>query len=130
MKKIVFLLPLLLLLTGCGSKTVTCTAKVEEEGKKYEAKIIGNLKGDKVESGKMELIFDNKEEAEQTCNLMTALMALASEEEKIDIKCDGKKMTVNSLDFDSDDEEDKLVGKTKDEFISVIKEKYPEATCK
>ena len=64
MKKLVFLLPLLLLLTGCGSKTVTCTAKVEEEGKKYEAKIIGNLKGDKVEYGKMELNFDNKEEAE------------------------------------------------------------------
>ena len=130
MKKVLFLLPLLLLLTGCGSNKVTCSAKIEEEGKQYQANIIGNLKDDKVVSGKMELIFNDKEEAEQYCNLIKAFMGMASEEEKIDVKCDGKKMTVDSLDFDSDSEEEKLTGRTKDDFIKAVKDQYPDATCK
>ncbi len=131
MKKLVFLLPLLLLLTGCGSKSVTCTAQVEEDGKKYEMKMTGNLKDDKVVSGKMELIFEDKEEAEQTCALVKAFMGLASEEEqKVDIKCDGKKMIIDSLDFDSEGEEDKLTGKTKEEFINTVKAQYSDAVCK
>ena len=126
MKKLLFLLPLLFFITGCGNK-VTCTYKIEEDGKKYEAKVVANLKNDKVESGKMELTFDSKDEAEQYCNLIKAFMGFASEEDKVDIKCSGKKMTINSLDFGS---EDSIIGKTKDEFIKAIKEENSEAVCK
>ena len=129
MKKVLFLLPLLFLLTGCGNK-VTCTTTVEEDGEKYEAKVVANLKNNKVESGKMELTFSDKEKGEQYCNLIKAFMGMAEEDQKVDIKCDGKKMTIDSLDFDTDEGEEKLVGKTKDDFIKAFKEKYPEATCK
>ena len=129
MKKLLFLLPLLFFITGYGHK-VTCTAKITEDGKQYEAKITANLKNNKVDSGKMELVFDSKEEGEQYCNLIKAFMSLASEEEKVDIKCDGKKMTIDSLDFDSGDESDTVIGKTKDEFISKMKEQYPDVVCK
>ena len=130
MKKVLFLLPLLFLLTGCGEKKVTCTTTVEEDGVKYEAKMIANLKDNKVESGKMELTFGDKETGEQYCNLIKAFMGLAEDENKVEIKCDGKKMTVDSLDFDTEEDEESLIGKTKDDFIKAFKEKYPEATCK
>lgn len=60
MKKVAVLgLASLFLLTGCGSKKVTC--------KSDEGKVIATLKGDKVSKISFEMEAPSKEEAKQFC---------------------------------------------------------------
>ena len=128
MKKIFLLLPLLFLLTGCGNK-ITCTTTISENSSSYKLKIVANLKDDKVTSGKMILIFDNKDNANQICELYKTINDALSESEKIDYTCNGNKLTLNALSLEADDTEEKLIGASRDDFIQAFKENFEDGTC-
>ena len=133
MKKYLFLIPVLLLvLTGCGKKQVVCTAKVDEGGQKFEGKIVGTLKDDKIDSVSVSMKFDDEETAKQMCSLFELANSFAEkEEDKVDFKCKGKEITLNSLEaMDSSLDDTKLIGITADEFIELITKNSPETTCK
>ena len=130
MKKVLLILPIMLLLvTGCGKKEVVCTGKVEEEGQTYEVKFVGTLKDDKIDSAKATLTFSDEETAQQMCAMMELVNSFAEDDEKIDYKCDGKVLTINSLDTYMDEEES-IKGMTKEEFIKAMTEENEEITCK
>ena len=132
MKKIVFLLPLLLLLTGCGSQKVTCTATMTEENEKYELKIVADIKDNKINSGSIVMKFENKDTADQFCSLYEAINSLAEDDKKIDYKCNGNEVTFSSLEFleDGEEEEEKVIGMTKDDFVKKFQEEFEGGTCK
>ena len=76
MKKVAVLgLASLFLLTGCGSKKVTC--------KSDEGKVIATLKGDKVSKISFEMEAPSKEEAKAVCALYK------------DAKCSGKTVKIS-----------------------------------
>ena len=100
----------LFLLTGCGSKKVTCSQTIKQNGKEIEAKVVGTVKGKKLDS--IEVIYntDSKSTASQFCKVYS------------DAKCKGKKVTL------SNDVALKLFGlsekelkdTTKDDFVKGI----------
>lgn len=124
MKKLLGLVVLfgaVVLLTGCGGgKTYTCTAKVTENGVTYTGKIIASLDGDdKVKGYDIEMIFEDEDAAKQTYAVYEWVNSYAqSEEDKINAKLSGKKITIKDADkLDSGDEDEvSYVGLTKEEF--------------
>ena len=115
----------LLLLTGCGKKQVVCTMTEEEGGQKATASIIGELdSSDKITKVSYEMEFSDATYAEQYC----ALVKLAAP----DAKCNGKKIVIDDATsmLEEDDSDKKLVGMTKDEFITYAKSSSSEVTCK
>ena len=126
----------MLFITGCGEKNnkVKCSGKVEEDGQTYEMSVIGDLKDNKITSLSMEMIFDNEETATMMCSFMELGNSMAeSEADKIDYKCDGKKLVINNADtMGIDGSEESLIGKTKEEFIKAVKDADEDSkiTCK
>ena len=129
MKKYLFLIPVLLLaLTGCGKKQVVCSASFDELGMKYEAKITGTLKDDKIDSVSISMKFEDESKAKQMCSLFELANGLAEkEEDKIDYKCNGKEITFNSIEaLDSSMDDTQIKGLTADEFIELMTKNSPE----
>ena len=126
MKKFLVLSLGVLLLAGCGkSNKVTCSGDVEEGGQKYSMKVTGYLENDKVKTIDAVMEFSSKEEAQTMCGLMSLANGFAEKEkQKIDVKCDGKKMTIKGFEkVDSNDEgESKLANLTKEEFIKYFQD--------
>lgn len=121
----------LCLITGCGKSKnqVVCTGKATEDGQTYEAKIVANLKDGKVKDGTIEMKFSDKESAEQMCSLMSLANSMAEDEkDKIDYSCKGKTIKFNSLAMF--DDEDSVIGLTKDEFIKTVTADSDEIKCK
>ncbi len=118
-------------ITGCGSKKnqVVCTGKATENGQTYEAKIIANLKDGKVSGGSMEMKFSDKKTAETMCGFMALANSMAEKDsDKIDYKCSGKTLKINSLEtFDTDGN---LIGLTKEEFIKQATSDSDDIKCK
>ena len=125
----------LLLLTGCGGsgESFKCPADFEEEGHKYSAELKVELDGDKkVKDADSTMIFENEDDANQFYSSYQMIINLAkqfAEDDKdipeIDIKQSGKKVTISNyaslLEMNSDDEEqESIVGMTKDEFIKKL----------
>ena len=130
----------LVLLTGCGDsgKKVTCTADMEgEDGKKAgTAEIVAELDdSDKVKAVSATMEFDDADYASQAygmISLMNAFMEGQEDAVKIDAKLDGKKLTINNFDAYMDsDEETKMIGMTKDDFIKAMESNEEmKASCK
>ena len=115
----------LLLLTGCGKKQVVCTMTQEESGQKMTANIIGTLDADdKVTKVSYEMEFSDATYAESYCSLVKL--------SGMEVKCDGKKIVIDDATsmLEDEDDEQKLVGMTKDEFITYAKGASSEVTCK
>ena len=113
---------------GCGKKKnqVVCSDKATENGQTYEAKIVANLKDNKVADGYMEMKFSDEKTASTMCGFMALANSLAEEEsKKIDYKCNGKTLRINSLDSD-----EKFTGLTKEEFIKKATASSKEIKCK
>lgn len=89
----VFMLVILLALTGCGNKLVA-TRETEEMGQKMEEKIEVSFKKDKVNKVKMTYTFDDKDTAEAMAGILKMGMSMSDEDMKIDIKQSGKKVTM------------------------------------
>ena len=87
----IFMLVILLALTGCGDKLVA-TRETEEAGMSFEEKIEVSFKDDKVNKVKRIYTFDDKEIAEAMSGVLK--MGVASEEMNVDVKRSGKKVTM------------------------------------
>lgn len=121
-----FLFVSTLLLTGCGQKKVTCSATMEEGGKKVTTEVNANLKNDKVDSVSAKMTFDDESTAQETCGLLKLASSMSSDDsKKIDYKCDGKTITINNYNLLSEDD-NKMVGLTKEEFIDQMKKSAEE----
>lgn len=104
MKKAVVLgLASLFLLTGCGSKKVTCTQDMSEAGMKITAKVVTSFKNDKVDSFTVTYETGSKEIANMFCTLYK------------DAKCSGKKVTIKG------DAAIEMMGKEKSEIKKISK---------
>lgn len=125
----------LFLFAGCGNNknknTVVCTGSTKENGVKISMKVTATLKDEKVSAAKAIMTFGDKKTAKQFCSLFELANSFAeSDDKKVDIKCNGK--NVEFADYDkfmsTDDADAKIIGLTKDEFISSMKEQ--ELSCK
>ena len=74
----------LFLLTGCGSKKVTCSQTIKQGGKEIEAKVIAKVKSKKIDSIEVVYETDSKETASQFCKVYSSA------------KCSGKKVTLSN----------------------------------
>ena len=91
----IFMLVILLALTGCGDKLVA-TRETEEAGMSFEEKIEVSFKDDKVNKVKMTYTFDSKEQAEAMESLFTLGMSMNEETANFDIKQSGKKIIMEA----------------------------------
>lgn len=129
----------ILLLTGCGSKkTVVCSETVKADDGEYKVEVIGNLKDGKISSVDAKFTFDSEDTAQEMCSMFALYSSFASSDEesdsnKFEYKCDGKIITITNYEQLVEDDETKVVGMTKDEFIKSIKDdasEDEEITCK
>lgn len=126
-KSLIILLLGLIVTTGCeNSNKVVCTGKTEENGVSAEIKITGNMKSNKIDNADMEMVIDSEETAQFMCGML-ALQNTTSEN-KIDYKCEGKKIVMKSV--TSFDDVTDFEGYTKEEFIEHVKEIDSNITCK
>ena len=125
----------LLFVTGCGNgKQVACSKTETIEGVSATGTIIGELDAnDKVVGASMAYEFADKESATKYCDMMKGLLELSKNlgesTGKASIDCSGSKITIKGFEeLEGDDEEDKVIGLSKDEFVQkATEEGY---TCK
>lgn len=124
---VVFSALLLVSLTGCGSKKqVTCSGTVVEEGISMKTSVTVDLdSNDKITGGSMTYDLGDKQAADQFCSLYKMF---ASAESGVSVSCSGTKITIKGFDKMEDDEDAKVIGKTKDEFIKAMEAEG--LTCK
>jgi len=113
-----------LLLTGCGkSNQVVCSASLEEGGLSMKVALVGTLENDKISKVAYEYEFKDSATAEQYCSLIKLSYP--------DAQCSGSKITIpdatGMLETGTDK---KVIGMTKDEFISFAKADSTGVTCK
>ena len=124
----------LLFLTGCGGSgnKLSCTADYEENGHKYSAEIVAELDSEeKVKNVDAIYTFNSSDEADQFYSSYQMMINFAkqfAEEDQeipeIDIKKDGKKITISNFaaleSMNSDETEESPIGMKKEEFIKKI----------
>ena len=127
---VVFCAVLLFAVTGCGSKNqVKCTGSMSEGGEEVKAEVVADFdKDDKLTSVTVTEDLGNKEKADQMCALFKAFMTADS---GVDISCSGSKVTIKGYEKMDDNEENSIVGKTKEEFKKAMEEESEgKLTCK
>ena len=128
---VVFCALLLFIVTGCGSSNqVKCTGSMEEDGQKFEAEVIGEFdKDDKLTTVTMIEDVGDKEKADQVCAMYNAFASQMPEGVKV--SCSGSKVTITGYEKMDEEDEDQIVGKTKDEFKKLMEEESEgKLTCK
>ena len=131
---VVFCALLLFVVTGCGNKNqVVCKATMTESGITMNAEVIGDLDNDnKIKDVTVVYDLNNSETADQYCSLFKMF---EDSENGVSVSCSGSKVTIkglSSMDI-SDDDEDKVIGLTKEEFIKKATEENEDGinfTCK
>ncbi len=127
---VVFCALLLFVVTGCGNKNqVVCTGSMSEGGVEVKAEMVAEFdKDDKLTTVTVTEDLGDKEKADQMCALFKAFVPADS---GVDISCSGSKVTIKGYENMADDEEDKMVGMTKEEFKAAMeKEAEGSVTCK
>lgn len=123
-----------LFLTGCGGNKVVCSSTIKEDGHTYGMKITAKMKDNKVSSIDAEMNFDTEDSANEMCSTLALINGFTSNDnEKLDYKCSGKKITIKNYEKLASSDDDKLVGLTKDEFVKTMTEDTSEdnkVTCK
>ena len=128
---VVFCALLLFIVTGCGSKNqVVCSGTMEEDGEKFEAEVIGEFdKDDKLTTVTMTEDAGSKEKADQVCAMYNAFAGEMPE--GVSVSCSGSKVTIKGYEKFDEEDEDEIVGKTKDEFKKLMEdESEGKLTCK
>ncbi len=126
----------LVLLTGCGGSgnKVTCSADLKEGDEKYgTAEITAEFDdSDKVKSVSMVMNLKDEDTAQQVYAMFTLANSFTEDEsQKIDAKLDGKKITISNYEAMSSDDEEKIVGMSKDDFIKKMEaDEEMNAKCK
>lgn len=128
MKKLVFVLGLCLLLSGCGNNKVVCSGSVDEQGLKVKLEVSAALKDDKVNEVSASMTFDDEKAAKQYCGLMELANSFAEDDsKKIDFECSDKSIEFKDYTKLMDSDE-KIKEMTKDQFIEVMEAE--KLTCK
>lgn len=115
----------MVMLTGCGKNQITCTGSEEQDGQKIELKVTATPKDGKVTEAEATMTFENEDTAKQMCALFEMANGFAEDRKKIDIKCDGKSLTVGNYLQMQDNEKTEY---TEDEFIKLMEDE--KLTCK
>ena len=123
---IVFCALLLVAVTGCGKKQIKCTNSTTESGVEINAEVIADLDdSDKVTDATVIYGFSDSSIVDQYCSIFK----MAEDEEKgISVDCSGSKITIKGMASLDDDEEDNVIGQSKDEFVKSAEEEG--FTCK
>ena len=126
---VVFCALLLVVVTGCGNKNqMKCTGTMNEGGVEIKAELIAEFDdNDKLSDATIIEDLGSKETADQYCGLFK----LMNDADKgIEVSCSGSKVTIKGY-AKIDDEEDSMIGKTREEFKKVIEEESEgKITCK
>ena len=114
----------ILLLTGCGKNSqVVCSAELEEGGLYMKVSLVGTLEKDKISKVAYEYEFKDSSTVEQNCKLIQQMYP--------DAKCSGKKITIpDATGMLANGNDRKIIGMTRDEFISFAKSDSMDVTCK
>ena len=132
MRKYILLLFVgLFLLSGCGNKEVVCTGEEDLEGENVKAEIVAKLENDKVDSVSATMTFDSEDSANQMCSIFNLYnSSIENDDYKIDVSCDGTKMTFNNYTelLSLEDDSDSIIGMSRDDFIQAMEE--DELSCK
>ena len=132
MRKYILLLFVgLFLLCGCGNKEVVCTGEEDLEGENVKAEIVAKLEDDKVDSVSATMTFDSEDSANQMCSIFDLYnSSIENDDYKIDVSCDGTKMTFNNYTelLSLEDDSDSIIGMSRDDFIQAMEE--DELSCK
>lgn len=132
MRKYILLLFVgLFLLSGCGNKEVVCTGEEDLEGENVKAEIVAKLKDDKVDTVSATMTFDSEDSANQMCSIFDLYnSSIENDDYKIDVSCDGTKMTFNNYTelLSLEDDSDSIIGMSRDDFIQAMEE--DELSCK
>lgn len=121
---------LVFFVAGCSKKNqVTCTGTMSEGGEEFKAEVIAEFdKDDKLVDATIVEDLGSKEKADQLCSLYKAFVPA---DQGIDVSCSGSKVTIKGYAKLDSDEEDSMIGKTKEEFIKAIEEESEgKITCK
>jgi hypothetical protein len=124
---VVFCALLMFTLTGCGKNQVKCTGSYSEEGMKISAEMIADLDAnDKVTDATAIFDLGDSNTANQYCSLFKLAETADS---GVKVTCSGTKVTIEGYaKMESDDEEDELIGLSKEDFIKAMAEE--DFTCK
>ena len=127
----VFCALLLVAITGCGNKNeVKCTGTMTEGGTEIKAELIAEFdKDDKLVDATIIEDVGSKETADQACSFYKMFI---DADKGIDVSCSGSKITIKGYaKLADEDEEDGMIGKTKEEFKKAIEEESEgKITCK
>lgn len=115
----------MVMLTGCGKNQITCTGAEEQDGQKIEMKVTAKPKDGKVTEATATMTFAEEDTAKQMCSLFEMANGLTEEGKKLDIKCDGKDITIKNYLLMQDDAKEEY---TEDEFIKLMED--GKLTCK
>ena len=121
---------LLFVVTGCGNKNqVVCSGKMEENGLEVTAEIVAEFdENDKLVDATITEDVGDKTKADQMCALYKAFV---TEDTGVSISCSGSKVTIKGYAKMTADEEDSMIGQTKEEFKSYMESTSEgQVTCK
>ena len=122
---------LLFVVTGCGNKNqVVCSGTMQDGGVEVKAEIVADFDdSDKLTNVTMTEDMGSKEAADKVCAVFNAFMG---SEEGFEVTCSGSKVIIKGYEkLAENEEEEKMIGLTKDEFKKAIeKEAEGKVTCK
>lgn len=110
--KVILLVMLIFLLTGCGSD-IKCTSSYEENIK-YEMKITADISKDNIVSSTASMKFENSEDANTMCNLKKLL-----DLETVEVVCKDKEVLIHNYHKLMFEDNPKVI--TKDKFVDMLK---------
>ena len=125
---VVFCVVLLFAITGCGKKNqLKCTGSMNEEGMNIKAEVIADFDdADKLTGATMIYDLGSSETASQWCSMFKYM---EDADKGVTVDCSGSKITIKGYGSTAIlDEDDVIVGKTKDEFKKLMEEE--KITCK
>ena len=111
--RIILVLVLVILLTGCGSNSLKCNATYSDTIK-YNVKVTSNIKNNKIEGATIRMTFENSEDAANMCGLYKL-----SKNKKINIHCYAKEVVIKNYEYSLMSENQTTI--SKDDFIKTLK---------
>lgn len=91
--KIVFLLIIIIISTGCGNNSLNCKKKYNDKIK-YSVKINANSKNNKVISSKAKITFEKASDASDFCEINKMI-----NNEKINVSCYEKEIIIDNYHY-------------------------------
>ena len=126
---VVLCVALLVVVTGCGNKNqLKCTGTINESGMEMKAEVVADFdESDKLTDATVSYDLGNKDTADQWCSLFKMMN---DADKGIEVSCSGSKITIKGYAKVTDDGEESMIGKTKEEFKQAMEAEVEGITCK